>query len=376
MPRHPDVSNAVATMRGGVFSTLAHRIRAIEGETYPLHVGDTWMEPPEGARMEDLTVREYPGLHRYSEPHGHPVLFDALEQRLGVSRDRILVSAGATGGLSAIAGATLSPGDEVLVLAPFWPLIRGIVQSANGVPVQVPFYDQPGTVAERLDPYVGPRTVALYVNTPSNPTGRVLREEELVELARFARDHNLWVWSDEVYEDYVYHGTHRPMSAFAPERTFTARSFSKAYGMAGNRCGYVVGPEDPAVILQVRKVSTHCFYAAPTAAQIAASRALQVGDSWIALARESYRQAGEAAAAALGLPAPEGGTFLFLDVAEQLDERGLEGFLFDCIDRNLVLAPGWACGDAYSTFVRLCFTSAPPDVVARGVAILAELIGR
>ena len=376
MPRLPDASTTVRAMAGGVFSRLAGRIAALEGEVYPLHVGDTWLSPATGARMEDLRESDMPGLHRYCRPMGHPTLVRALSDRRGVDPDRILVSAGATGGLSAAAGALLDPGDEVLILAPFWPLITGIVRTARGVAVEVPFYDRPGSVAERLRAFVTPRTVAVYVNTPSNPVGTVLDASTLEELAEFARAHDLWIWSDEVYEDFVYEGAHVPMSRIAPERTLTAHSFSKAYGMAGNRCGYMVGPTDLSVMQQLRKASIHSYYACSTASQLAAARVLDCGDAWLSEARVAYRDAGEAAAKRLGVSAPAGGTFLFVDVSHRLDEHGLHGFLVRCVERNLLLAPGSSCGAEYGNFVRLCFTSAPPDVVARGVEVLAELIGR
>ena len=144
--------------------------------------------------------------------------------------------------------------------------------------------------------------------------------------------------------------------------------------MAGNRCGYMVGPAEP--MAQVLKVATHTFYAAPTASQIAALRVLEGrGDRWIAEAREGYRRTGEAAARRLGVAPPEGSTFLFLDVADHLDERGLGGFLEDCADRGLFLAPGPSFGP-YPTHVRICYTAAPPAVVERGVEVLAELLGR
>ena len=376
MPRHPLASATVTGMAGGVFSRLAHRIAALRGEVYPLHVGDTWMAPADGARMEDLREADHPGMHRYTRPMGHPALVAALSERHGVARERILVSAGATGGLHAAAGALLDPGDEVLILAPFWPLIPGIVRASRGVAVQVPFYDRPGSVAELLAPHVTARTAAVYLNTPSNPAGTVLGADTLAAIADFARAHDLWIWSDEVYEDYAFTAPHVAMAPFAPERTLTARSFSKAYGMAGNRCGHVVGPPDPAVMQHLRKVSIHSSYSASTASQLAAARVLEVGAPWLAAAKAGYAAAGAAAAARLGMPAPDGGTFLFVDVSSQLDETGLHGFLVRCIERNLVLAPGSSCGAAYGGHVRLCFTSAPPAVVARGVDVLAELLGR
>jgi N-succinyldiaminopimelate aminotransferase len=98
----------------------------------------------------------------------------------------------------------------VLVLAPYWPLIRGIVETAGGKAVEVPFFDRRAIgggaldVHAVLDHYLTPRTVALYVNTPNNPTGRVLHADEVLGLATFARRNALWIWADEVYERYAY----------------------------------------------------------------------------------------------------------------------------------------------------------------------------
>jgi N-succinyldiaminopimelate aminotransferase len=383
MPRHPRFSPSVQDISGAVYSALAHRLASHRGEVYPLHVGDTWMEPPEGCRMEDLRVAEYPGMHRYAAPQGMPALLDAIVERVrertGVptERDNVLVATGATGALGAVAGAILSPGDEVLLLAPHWPLITGIVQSFHGVPVDVPFFgaaDSPETAVDLVRERLTDRTVALYLNTPSNPAGRLIPRPWIEALVEWAAREDLWVIADEVYEDYVYAGEHTYTRPLAPERTFAAHSFSKAYGMAGNRCGYVVGPVE--AVRELRKIGMHSFYSTPTAAQIAAVRVLEgPGDAWIARAREQYRATGERAAARLGLPAPEGSTFLFFDVAPCLDETGLGGFLERCVDRGLFLAPGSSFGP-YPTHVRLCFTAAPPDVIDRGVEALAPLLGR
>jgi aspartate/methionine/tyrosine aminotransferase len=144
--------------------------------------------------------------------------------------------------------------------------------------------------------------------------------------------------------------------------------------MAGNRVGYVAGPA--AAIAEALKLSTHTVYAAPTAAQLAALRILEgAGDAWIARTRDAYRSLGEAVADRLGLPRPEGSTFLFLDVASRLDDRGLTGLLEDAADRGLLLSPGPSFGPC-PTHARVCYTSAPPDVVLRGVEILASLLGR
>jgi N-succinyldiaminopimelate aminotransferase len=374
MPRHPRTATSLADVAGSVFSALAHRLATYRGEVYPFHVGDTWLEPATGCRMQDLCVEDHPGMHRYAPPRGNPTLIRAIVERArartGVPTEpgNVLITAGATGALGAVMGAILEPGDEVLVLAPYWPLITGIVRCCRGTPIVVPLLGEPGapeSLVDRVRAQRSPRTAALYLSTPNNPTGLVMQRAWVEALVGWAASEGLWIVSDEVYEDYVYRGEHVYARALAPEQTFSVHSFSKAFGMAGNRCGYVVGPER--MMGELCKVSTHSFYSTPTASQLAACRALDGrGDAWVAAVRRDYEAMGTRT---------EGSTFLFFDVADRLDERGLVGFLDGCADRGLFLAPGPSFGP-YPTHVRLCFTSAPPDVLDRGVTILAGLLGR
>ena len=375
MPRYPSASQTVEGMPLGVFSKVAHRIADISGERYPLHVGDTYLEPALGCQMADFDVATYPGMHTYAPPRGLPQLIDAIAERRGVSAQRVIVTAGATGALGALACATVSPGEEVLILSPFWPLIRGIVTLHHGVSVEVPILNAhtAEAVVSGLQEKLSDRTVAIYVNSPNNPTGRIYSRQVMEGIAEFARANGLWIWSDEVYEGIVFEGQPIPMVDLAPERTFSVYSFSKTYGMAGNRVGAIIGPS-AASMSAVRKATVHHFYSASTPSQLAATAVLERGAAWLADAVSRYRDAGCAAASALGVPPPAGGTFLFVDVRHKLDCRGTLGFLEDCIDRGLILAPGQACGEDYDTFVRLCFSAAPPDVVARGVEVLVDLL--
>ncbi len=379
MPRPPHCAPAVAAMPEAVFSPVERRLGSAVDRVFPMHVGDTWMEPFEGARMEDLAVADHRGLHRYCDTQGIPELLDAIVDKvrarneLPCERENVLVAGGATGGLAAVVGALVAPGEEVLLLAPFWPLIRGIVQVLRGTPVEVPFYDRVDSAesaVEAVRERITSRSVALYVSTPSNPTARVLPARWLEALAELAEREALWLISDEVYEDYVYRGEHVSIGRAVPARTVTVFSFSKAYGMAGNRTGYVVGPAE--VVSAAQKVSTHMFYHAPTAGQWAGLRAMRDGAGWIEQARNSYRAAGDAAAAELGLPPPEGSTFLFVDVARHLDERGMGGFLEDCAEEGILVAPGASSGRDYARWVRLCYTSMPPAQVKDAVQRLAR----
>lgn len=383
MPGHPGFASIVAGVKGSVYSKLAHRLATHQGEIYPLHVGDTWRAPAVGCRMEDFTEAEHPGMHRYTPPQGHARLLDAIadwtatSQGLAADPKGVLVTAGATGGLGAVAGALLDPGDEVILAAPYWPLIAGIIRTFRGVAVPAPFFGQahdPASAVAALDAKRTDRTVAVYLNTPSNPTGRIIPGDQIEAIVAWARKHDLWIIADEVYEHYSWGAPHVYTRPLAPERTFSAHSFSKAFGMAGNRCGYILGP--PAAISAARKVSTHSFYSAPTAAQLAGIAALGgPGHAWAAESAKSYRAVGEAAARRLGVDAPDGCTFLFFDVADALDDRGLDGLLSDLVDNGLFVAPGASFGP-YPTHVRVCYTAAPPDVVGRGIELLARRLGR
>ena len=381
MPRPPKPSRAAADLGGAPFSPLAQRASASGQRVFPLHVGDTWMEPFEGARMEALRVAEHPGMHRYCETAGIPLLAAALVEKLrernglAAERDGVLVTAGATSGLSCAVSALADPGEEVLILAPFWPLVRGIVRSQRAVAVEVPFFDRVRSAADAVaavEERLSPRSVALYFSSPSNPTGRVLPLAWLEALAELARRHDLWLLSDEVYEDYVYRGEHVSIGTLAPERTLSVFSFSKAYGMAGNRVGYLAGP--PALVAEIHKLQIHSSYHAATASQLAALRALEGGAAWLAGARAAYRSAGEDAARGLGLPPPEGSMFLFVDVARRLGERGLEGFLEDCLEAGVLVAPGSSSGEAYASWIRLCYSAVPPADAAEAVRRLASVL--
>src|SRR5689334_2765158 len=169
MPRHPHYAPSVQEMSGGVYASLVDRLSRHAGEVYPLYLGDTWMEPPEGCRMEDFRVSEFPGMHRYAPVEGLPKLLDAIVERtrartgVPTERSNVLVTAGATGALGAVIGGLLAPGEEVLILAPYWPLIAGIVTSFHGKPVPVPFLglDGPEALVEAVRQRLSTRSVAL-----------------------------------------------------------------------------------------------------------------------------------------------------------------------------------------------------------------------
>jgi N-succinyldiaminopimelate aminotransferase len=386
MPKPPFVSSSSEGLASTVYSVLVERAKKLGKPVHALQVGDTYRDPPAPARAEAQRTAQIEGLHRYSPVQGIAPLLNAVSSRLEarggrrVSPENIVIVPGATTGLSVVMQTLLDAGDEVLVLAPFWPLIRGIIASRAAVPVEVPFFDRigtPGFDPERaIESAVTERTTAIYVNSPHNPTGVVLDAATIELIGRVAKKHGLWVITDEAYEELWFTAKAPAPLWSAPVfegNAIAAHTFSKSYGMAGARVGYVHGPAE--AMARIRAVHTFQAYAAPTPMQWAVLAAMEHGDPWLGEAREAYGRAGRRAAERLGLRAPEGGTFLFFDVAQHLKGgESLQSFLERCVDAGVLLTPGSASGKAYETSVRLCFTAVPEaaldDAITRLLGVM------
>ncbi len=282
MPRHPSLAATAEGLSDAVYSALAARMREAPGPIYPLHVGDTWLEPLPAARAEAQRTADHPRLHNYAPVQGEPALLAAIRRRIlarhGFDLDPacLQVVPGATTGLAIVVAALLDPGDELLLPSPFWPLIRGIATTRGCPAVEVPFFtrlDDPGFDAEAaLERAVTPRTAALYVNSPHNPTGRVLPEPVVAAVARVARRHDLWVLADAAYEDLAYAAAAPPLwrRADLAERTIAVHTCSKSHALAGARVGWVHGP--PAAMRAIRGVQTFNAYCAARPMQCSSGR--------------------------------------------------------------------------------------------------------
>lgn len=388
MPRFPRTAASASGLSDRVFSRLAARAKEHAGPIYPLHVGDTYLEPLEVARAEAQRTADHPRLHNYAPVQGEPALLDAIVDHLSrrggalVDRHAVQVVSGATAGLSVVVEALLDPGDEVLLPAPFWPLIRGIVNKRGAKAVEVPFFDRIDDdafdVEAALEGAITERTAAVYVNTPHNPTGRMLPDRVIAAIAAVAERHDLWILADEVYEELYFAGMPpAPVWSRADyqTRTVAVHSMSKGYGLAGARVGWAHGPHE--AMKAVRGVQTFSTYCAPRPLQLGAARALREGGEWLRMARRAYEHAADMTARALGIRKPDGGTFVFFDVSERLlPGEDTVDLLERCLAAGVLLTPGAASGKDYASWVRLCFTSVPPDDLAVALERLAPIVGR
>jgi aspartate/methionine/tyrosine aminotransferase len=393
----PVLSESVRAIRPGVFADLqvhidAHAARG--GELIPLQIGDTYLDPPQSARFGSIIEMHGAddGLYRYGACAGMPELKKAIAEELRgqhrtfpeVGAANVLIGAGATHALFCAARAILDAGDDVLMASPYWPLAPGIVRACGARVVEVPLssrlYADP-----RLDAggifraALTPRAKAIYLITPNNPDGKVLTREQLLSIAAFAREKDLWVIADEVYADFAFSLPHISTASLPDmaERTVTAYSFSKSHALAGARVGYVVAPED--VIAAALRASTHTVFNVPVLMQHAAVAALAAGPRWIERASLIYRNALEATVDALrgtsvrfGLA--EGGTYLFLDFREVLGDQPLSVLLERAIEKGVLLAPGEAFGKDYATCARLCFAAVPLPRLLDGIGRLRAVM--
>lgn len=393
MGRFPSLSSPASSLRESLFARLAGRLATCGCEVYPFHLGDTFRAPPPAARLGSRSDLDEPALYRYGPPGGDPALVEALVDKcrtkngLGwVDRTAIQVTSGATLGLHAAVRALLDPGDELLVLAPYWPLIHGMATSAGAIPVEVDLsqrlYADPATdVYDALAARATERARAIYLISPNNPDGKLLDERALAAIARFARDRELWVIADEVYEDLVFAGAHRSIASLdgMAERTVTAFSLSKSYALAGLRIGYVVA--DPKVLQAIRKIVTHAVYNVPVALQRAGLAALRDGDDWLTATLADYRAARDLASRRAPAPhfLPDGGAYLFLDLAGYVpggDDDGVFRLHDRLLAEGLALASGGQFGSRYERCARLCYTAMPLDKLAAGMDRLGEALER
>jgi len=388
MPRSPAVAPTTATLSDEVFSSLVQRAKAEGRRFHPLHVGDTYREPIPVARAEAQRSGDHPRLHNYAPVQGEPRLLDAiqehLETRLGspVPRERIQVTPGSTPGLAVVAAALLMPGDEVILPSPYWPLIRGIIASRGAVPVEVPINHELGDLGPdavaRLAAAVTPRTAAIYVNYPNNPTGAATTPAQIDGIAELAAQHDLWVLVDDCY-DGLWYGD-QPLEPIwrhpgLRDRAVACHTMSKNYGLAGARVGWVHGPAS--AMGAIRGVQTFTTYCAPRPMQIGAARALREGDGWLAEARSDYARAGALAAAAVGQRPPQGGTFVMFDARPFQDPDAPPiRFIERCLDEaGVLLTPGRACGEGFDRWARICFTSVPEPELRSALDALRPVLG-
>jgi aminotransferase len=288
-----------------------------------------------------------------------------LKRRFSIEYDpkqEVIVTVGGSEAIDIAIRALVEPGDEVIIPEPSFVCYDPITRMAGGVPVPINTRaeDSFRLTPEALKKAITPRTKLLIMPFPNNPTGGVMRREDLEKIAEVLEGTDIVVLSDEIYGELTYDGTHTSIASVGNmrERTIYVGGFSKAYAMTGWRLGYACGPKE--LMPYLHKIHQYCIMCAPTTSQYAAIEALRNGDEDILRMRNEYdmrrhfivtglRKAG------LDCFEPKGAFYVFPSVKASglSSEDFCEKLLYS---QKVAVVPGNAFGDCGEGYVRISYS--------------------
>ncbi|HET6679732.1 MAG TPA: aminotransferase class I/II-fold pyridoxal phosphate-dependent enzyme [Gemmatimonadaceae bacterium] len=277
--------------------------------------------------MKDAACAAIQGdVNQYAITWGAPALRLAIAEKyrrwygMPVDPEReITVTCGATEAMASVFLAMVNPGDEVIIFEPWYENYGPDATLAGAVPVYVPLEGPDWTFdPERLASAFTPRTKAIVVNTPHNPTGRVFTREEIGRIAELCRQHDVWAFTDEIYEHIRYAGGHHPLAAEPGmrERTVTISGLSKTFSCTGWRLGYAIAP--PEQTNAIRKVHDFLTVGAPAPLQAAAAIGMAFEAEYYNSMARDYRARRDLLVpvlreAGFGFTVPEGAYYILAD---------------------------------------------------------------
>ena len=351
-----------------------------------LGVGEPDFDTPWHISRAAVTCLENGGTH-YTSNLGTPALRQAiaryLERRFNAQFDwasEVLVTVGVSEAIDLAIRAICSPGDEVLYHEPCFVSYAPTIRLAHAVPVAVETRaeDEFRLTVEALERRVTPKTRAILLNFPCNPTGATLSSDDMARILEFAKKHDLIVLADEVYSELNYEVDEAPIPSFAgfPEakdRVILLNGFSKSWAMTGFRLGYACGPQD--VIDAMMKIHQYGIMSAPTLSQAAGVEAMDLGDKDVARMKREYNRRRDylyEALNGLGLKTllPKGAFYIFPDVRQTgMDDETFAIRLLK--DYGVACVPGSAFGPCGAGFVRMSYATSMEKI-----RLAVERLGR
>jgi aspartate/methionine/tyrosine aminotransferase len=338
--------------------------------------------------LNESFTKEYIDFNRYCDTFGlaelRTVLKDKLikDNHLAVEVENILITNGASNALSASVMSIVEKGEDVLLLTPCWPLFQGMVKTAEAHLVEIPFYtllyqNPELDIESYLAEFITQNSVAIYLNSPNNPSGKVLNYNQLQQIARFAAKNDLWILSDEAYDGLTYDELEHISIASVPDvfnRTIAVYTFSKIFMFAGLRLGYAVGAKD--VITNLNKIMVYQIYGPATFTQQMMIEPVKTRHQWMHSVRMRYQELRDIFLnrMQIPLPKPEATYFIFFPVQDFLQGRNYEEIINACFDKGVSVAPGEDFGKDFSEYIRICFTGETPERMIMGIDHLNEIL--
>jgi aspartate aminotransferase/aminotransferase len=309
------------------------------------------------------------GFNKYTPTQGIPELREKIASYLkkkGVHFEQVMVTAGVTGGLLLASIALINPGDEVVIPDPYFVMYEYQVLLMGGVPVFVDTYPDFRLREEELVRKLSKRTKFIIINSPNNPTGTIYPKEDLMSAVRIAREKDLLILSDDVYDNFVFDAPTCPCIGQLYENTLTFGGFSKGWAMTGWRLGYVAGPRE--IIQQMITLQQYTFSSVNSFAQKAAIKALDFNvDSYIRGYKRKRDLIYDGLKEKFRLQKPLGAFYIFPEVPE----GNGEAFVERAIQQNLFIIPG-SVFSKRNTHVRISF-AASEEMLSRGIEVLNRI---
>ncbi|KPJ62834.1 MAG: aspartate aminotransferase [Planctomycetes bacterium DG_23] len=333
-------------------------------------IGQPDFDVPQEIKARAISAIEQ-GFNKYTLTQGIPELRERVRAHIKETRnfqpEAVLITSGVSGGLLLASMALIDPGDEVLLLDPYFVMYKHLTGLVGGIPKFVNTYGDFRLRPEALEEVLSEKTKMVLFNSPNNPTGITAREEELKTLASFAKRHNLFIIADEIYDHFVYDGPYRSISAYT-DNLLLLGGFSKTYAMTGWRLGYAAGPAD--LIGEMTKLQQFSFVCAPAMVQQAA---LVAFDLDVSRFQEEYRKKRnliyEGLKGVYDVVRPDGAFYIFPEVPWGKDEE----FVAEAIRKNLLIIPGSVFSER-NTHFRISYATSNENI-EKGIEILRSLAG-
>ena len=346
-----------------------------------LGLGEPDIQPPQ-EMIEALVKALRAGRNKYGPSAGIKDLREAIAEylrryRKDVSYENVIVTAGATEGMRIACETILGEGDEALVPNPGFIIYGPDVSLAGGKPVEYMLKQENGFLPdiEEINTLITPRTKAIIVNSPSNPTGTVFPKETVKALCEVAKDHKLYILSDEVYDGFVYEGEHWSFARFHDD-TVIVQSFSKSLAATGWRIGYVATSEE--IVRQLSKVQYYTLACPPTATQYAILEGLGIIDKFQADMLQEFRKRREVALKKLSeipsfsTPPVSGAFYAFPEYTQKI---GSEKLALKILDAGVICAPGAAFGSKGEGHLRFSYANSRENI-SKGLDIVRGLVDK
>lgn len=369
MNAHPKIAKRVASLKPSGIRKFFDIVATMQ-DVISLGIGEPDFVTP--ASIMNAGIRSLQeGNTRYTSNSGIYALREAisnyLQSRYQVvynPENEIVITVGVSEALYMALTALVEPGDEVLIPTPCFVAYQAEVVLAGGTPIEVPskMEDQFEAKAADLEKHITPKTKAILIGYPNNPTGAVATRENMMEIASLAQKYDLIVISDELYDQLVY-GIEHVCFASLPqmwERTILLGGFSKNYAMTGWRIGFAAAPKE--ILQYLLRIHQYTIMSAPTPAQYAALEAMLNGQEHVEMMRNEYDRRRKLIVNGLnelGLPTfePRGAFYAFPKISVSgMDEEQFANTLLQ--EERVAVVPGTAFGAGGEGFVRCSYATA------------------